>query len=135
MTNYFNFRELTHGCTDSERINLISDNAKTKNLFALCQLLNQVRELFGLPVIVNSGYRDAKHNARVGGVSTSEHLLAAAADIRVQKTSTEYLAPSRVCDMLKKSNIAYGQLIEYDNFTHISLPLKHHRQYIKKTQS
>ena len=33
------------------------------------------------PLVIVSGYRNARHNASVGGATRSQHLLAAAADI------------------------------------------------------
>lgn len=38
--------------------------------------LDDIRENFGQPIIITSSLRDAKHNADVGGVQNSAHLLA-----------------------------------------------------------
>lgn len=46
----------------------------------------EIREHFGKPVTITSGYRTASHNARVGGSKSSQHLLGRAADIQVQDT-------------------------------------------------
>ena len=40
-----------------------------------------IREELGVPVQVNSGYRCAEHNARVGGVKGSYHTKGLAADL------------------------------------------------------
>ncbi len=52
-----------------------------------CQkVLEPLREHFGAPVIITSGYRSPGHNAAVGGVADSYHVwtpLRCAADIRV----------------------------------------------------
>jgi uncharacterized protein YcbK (DUF882 family) len=40
-----------------------------------------MRQLYGKPIRIASGYRCAEHNAAVGGVKTSAHLLGEAADI------------------------------------------------------
>lgn len=53
---------------------------------ALVQLLQDIRDHFGAPVVITSGYRTASHNARVGGSKSSQHLLGRAADIQVQDT-------------------------------------------------
>ena len=53
---------------------------------ALVQLLQDIRDHFGVPVVITSGYRTASHNARVGGSKSSQHLLGRAADIQVQDT-------------------------------------------------
>ena len=47
------------------------------------QLLDPIREAWGKPIIVSSGYRCKELNALVGGVKNSHHLLGCAADITV----------------------------------------------------
>ena len=51
---------------------------------ALVQLLQSIRDHFGAPVIITSGYRTAAHNAAVGGSKSSQHLLGRAADFYVE---------------------------------------------------
>ena len=55
----------------------------------LTVVLQCIREHFGKPVTITSGYRTAVHNAAVGGAKSSQHLLGRAADIRVQGVSVE----------------------------------------------
>ena len=48
----------------------------------LIELLEQLRaNTGGLPLSINSGYRCPSHNAKVGGVTNSQHVLATAADV------------------------------------------------------
>lgn len=50
----------------------------------LIELLEQLRaNIGGLPLHINSGYRCPKHNAEVGGVTNSQHVLGTAADVAV----------------------------------------------------
>ena len=44
--------------------------------------LDELRECYGKPLIINCAYRCQKHNAEVGGVKNSQHLLGIAADIK-----------------------------------------------------
>lgn len=59
---------------------------------ALVDLLQRIRDHFGQPVTITSGYRTAEHNAKVGGAKSSQHLLGRAADIQVADTSVEDVA-------------------------------------------
>ena len=59
---------------------------------ALTVLLQAIREHFGKPITITSGYRTAAHNAAVGGAKSSQHLLGRAADIQVQGVSVEDVA-------------------------------------------
>ena len=52
----------------------------------LVQVLQAIRDHFGAPVVITSGYRTVAHNAKVGGSKSSQHLLGRAADIQVQDT-------------------------------------------------
>lgn len=53
----------------------------------LIAALEELRRLAGGPLIVNSGYRCARHNAEVGGAKASQHTKGAAADVK-SKTLT-----------------------------------------------
>ena len=50
----------------------------------LVQVLQAIRDHFGAPVVITSGYRTAEHNAAVGGSKSSQHLLGRAADFYVE---------------------------------------------------
>lgn len=50
----------------------------------LVRLAEKVREHFGAPAIISSGVRCRAHNAEVGGVANSRHLLGQAVDLTVR---------------------------------------------------
>ena len=58
----------------------------------LVVLLQCIREHFGKPVHITSGYRTAAHNRAVGGAVYSQHQYGRAADIRVSGVPVEQLA-------------------------------------------
>jgi len=96
-----------------------------ENIKALVEnVLDPLREKYGKPIVVNSGYRCPKHNLAVGGASRSQHLLGEAADIapvssfRVQDPGyKDELA--RLVEIIKE-NGKFDQLIIYPTFVHVS---------------
>lgn len=50
-------------------------------------VLQPVRDHFGLPIVVTSGYRSPRLNAKIGGSKTSHHVQGCAADIRFTRAS------------------------------------------------
>lgn len=59
-------------------------SAVIKNLKILCtQILEPVRQRFGHPLTITSGFRCVKLNRIVGGQPNSYHLKGMAADIRI----------------------------------------------------
>ena len=52
--------------------------------------LEQAREIAGIPFKITSGYRTKDHNAEVGGVPNSSHLIGVASDIAVSSGSERY---------------------------------------------
>ena len=53
--------------------------------------LEQAREIAGIPFKITSGYRTKDHNAEVGGVPNSSHLIGVAADIAVSSGADRYI--------------------------------------------
>lgn len=80
---YFTLKEL---CSSRvARVRKI-DNTPTieqvENLTALVDnVLDPLRERFGRPIIVNSGFRNEELNRAVGGAKASQHMKGEAADI------------------------------------------------------
>lgn len=53
----------------------------------LIYILEELRKYFGKPIVITSGLRCSKHNAKVGGVSNSAHKSGKAADIYIKGVS------------------------------------------------
>lgn len=80
MSKYFTFLELTK--TDTGLNNIPVQMDYVENLVLLSQVLDEIRILYGAPIVVTSAYRDVHVNQAVGGVANSLHRLGRAADIR-----------------------------------------------------
>lgn len=91
---YFTLKELFNSSTARAHgiDNTTKDKTVLKNLNALVDnLLDPLRETFGQPIIVTSGYRCLQLNNLIKGSLTSNHLKGCAADI-VTKNGEEDLA-------------------------------------------
>lgn len=87
------------------------DNTPTeevrKNLTALVgNVLDPLREWYGKPIYVNSGYRCPALNKAVGGVASSQHLTGQAADIDVNDRAENRRLMKHIED-----NLDFDQLI------------------------
>ena len=92
------------------------ENIPTKevieNLRKLCvNVLQPLRDMYGKPIIITSGYRSPKVNKAVGGSKTSGHMLGTSADITAgHKTLNKNLY------ILIRDNFEFRQLIDEYNF-------------------
>ena len=133
---YFSINELTRSAT-AARLGI--DNSPTtavkKNLEKLInEVLDPLREAWGAPIIVTSGYRSPKLNKAVGGSKTSQHVLGQAADIKTVGDKPEN--NKKLFELAKKligeGKIVVGQLIDeyrYD-WVHISTVGGHTNQIL-----
>ncbi|MHA1067019.1 D-Ala-D-Ala carboxypeptidase family metallohydrolase [Enterobacter ludwigii] len=82
----------------------------------LINVLEELRNHFGVTVKINSGCRCEKHNKKVGGTPDSRHVQGTAADIVVSGRT-----PALVADYLEhKYPVCYG-IGRYSSFTHIDV--------------
>ena len=87
---------------------------------ALISALEIIRKKVGKPITVNCGMRCAKHNAVVGGVKNSQHLLGLAADIKVQGMTPRQL--HYIIECLHNSGATHiGGLGLYNTFVHVDV--------------
>lgn len=80
---YFTIKELTRSETATRmKIDNTPSAVVVKNLTTLVdKVLDPLRELYGKPIYITSGYRCPRLNRAVGGVVNSQHLTGQAADI------------------------------------------------------
>ena len=90
------------------------------------QLLEPARLIVG-PIIINSGYRNAEVNRKVGGVKNSQHLFGQAADIR-PKDPSQF---QQLVDFFKSWEYT-DQLLTGNGWLHISWnPFAAPRHYVR----
>lgn len=124
LSPHFKLREFTYSST-AESHGLVNDPPPhhIRNLHRLCTfIMEPIRELFGSPVVITSGYRSKELNDLVGGTASSAHLEGRAADFHIPGwTAIEVF---KVVE--KDIDIHYDQLIhEIRNGTewlHVSIP-------------
>lgn len=116
---YFSIKEMTKSNTATAKgIDNTPDQTVTNNLTKLIEaVLDPLREWYGKPIIVNSGYRCEALNKAIGGAKSSQHMLGEAADITVgSKEENE-----KLFDYIK-DNLEFDQLINESDFSwvHVS---------------
>ena len=122
--SYFTIQELTASATAlREGI----DNRPSKCAYHLLhvlvdQLLDPIREAWGEPIVVSSGYRCKELNMLIGGVKNSHHMLGCAADLIAGNKADHRRLFRIIVQMQQAGQIKFTQLIAEDNYRwlHIS---------------
>ena len=127
---YFTISELTKSAT-AKRLGINNTPALTErnNLEQLVnKILDPLREAYGAPIIVTSGFRCYLLNRAVGGAASSQHTKGQAADIR--SVSDKRDQNKRLFDLVVELKLPYDQLInEYDyDWVHVSFGPRNRRQ-------
>lgn len=129
MRNYFTNKELTDSNT-AKRLWIKNEPTKEQwtSLFAVRDnVLNPLREKFGKPIKITSGFRSPELNKAVGGKPTSQHTKGEAVDITaINKADNKELF--ELCKTLD-----FDQLIDESNLTwiHISYKQQNRKQILK----
>ena len=133
ISDNFSFEELIHSAyAEKYHISNLPSKEEHKCLIRLAEtILQPIRDSFGLPIKITSGYRSLRVNSAVGGSRTSQHVKGEAADIT--SSDNKKLMTLITC-LIKDGKIEVGQVInEFDySWIHISLPTsKHHNEVLK----
>lgn len=147
---WFTVKELCESVTARK---LKIDNTPTpgieQNLERLvANVLDPLREAWGGPIDVTSGYRCPVLNKAVGGVRNSQHLTGQAADIRIysRDASGQYIrdkqgnrivdraANRRLFQKIQSMGLPFDQLIDESNFSwvHVSYDASRMRKEVLK---
>ena len=129
MRNYFTNNELIDSET-AKRLRIKNEPTKEQwiNLFAIRDnVLNPLREKFGKPIRITSGFRSPELNKSVGGKPTSQHTKGEAVDI----TAINRADNKELFELCK--TLDFDQLIDESNLTwiHISYKLPNRKQILK----
>ena len=81
----------------------------------LLNMLDVVRKKYGKSIIINSGYRTVKHNAKVGGTPASSHTKGLAVDIACNNSTDRF----KLTGILKE--VGFKRIGIAKTFIHIDL--------------
>ena len=98
---------------------------------ALVQMCETIRDSIGVPLIVNSGVRCEKHNAKVGGVKGSYHTQGKAVDLSCTLGARKLFEAIRnLYDAGKLLGLEYCLL--YPTFVHIDIGKPRNQRFAMK---
>ena len=103
-----NFKVNEFACSDGSDPIFISPELVT--------VLQKIRNHFGKPITINSGYRTVTKNKAVDGATYSQHLYGMAADITVKGVTPKMVAVYAETLLPNTGGIGI-----YNNFTHIDV--------------
>lgn len=118
ITSNFTLEEFIRSNTATRLgITNLPNKEQIANIYDLCKnVLQPIRQAYGKPIIVTSGFRCPELNKAVGGVPTSEHLQGMAADIRsLSDSRQDNQELFKVCVQVLRYR-SFGQLINEHNY-------------------
>ena len=107
LSKHFSLAELTKSSTATRRgIDNDPDSTARENLIGLCsEVLEPVREHYGVPFVPNSGFRCLELNRAIGSSDSSQHVTGNAVDFEVPGVDNKEVA------LWVKENCDFDQLI------------------------
>lgn len=138
LSDNFTLEEMTASATARRRG---IDNTPTEqalvNLKKLAtDVLQPIREAWGGPIVVGSGYRCLALNKAVKGASNSDHLYGAAADIHTQSDRPEENKRlfELILQLAESGRIECRQIIDEYRYNWIHVSVNHNRNRRRKNQ-
>ena len=117
LTEHFSLDELTVSPTAQRLgINNTVPPEILPRLYVVAAGLEQVRNLLGKPMHLDSGYRCPALNKAVGGATASAHMDGYAADF----TCADFGTPLEIVQAIAHSDIPFDKCIQEGTWVHIS---------------
>jgi len=116
ISKNFSYREFERSDTAKAKhiCNVIRTPEVRDSIKALVgNVLQPLRDAWGEPLVINSGYRCPELNKAVGGVPSSQHVLGEAADVACRN-------PWQLAELARVLKLPYDQMILYPTFVHFS---------------
>ena len=116
---YFTIKELCNSSVATQKqIDNTPNSEVVNNLECLVEyVLDPLREKYGKPINVNSGYRCPDLNKAVNGSKNSQHMFGLVADI----TAGSKLENKRLFILAQQLNLPYDQLIDEKDYSWIHI--------------
>lgn len=116
ISKNFSYKEFEQSATADKKgiCNVVRSFAVRDAIKSLVDnVLQPLRDIAGVSLHINSGYRCPELNAAVGGAPTSQHVKGEAADIAFPK-------PIELAKMAVDNSLPFDQMIIYPTFVHFS---------------
>lgn len=124
LTEHFTLEEMT--ATQIRGVDNTPHDEALGNLFFTATEMEEVRNLLGHPIKINSAYRSPEVNKAVGGSKTSAHCQGWAVDF----ICPDFGLPITVCKRLALSDLKFDQLIYEGSWVHISFDPRLRKQVL-----
>lgn len=123
MSRYFSLWEMTRSDTAERRgiSNTPNHDVLPRLHYLMEKCLDPIREAWGKPIGVNSGYRSLILNIAVGGSPTSQHLTGEAADI----TTGSVEGNRKLFGIIQQIGVDFDQLIDESGYRWIHVSCKY----------
>jgi hypothetical protein len=133
---YFTIAELSNSATAKKRgLDNTPSQAVVANLTKLVDnVLDPLREAWGRPITVSSGYRSPNLNVAVGGVKNSQHVQGQAADLVAGSRAEN----KSLFELILKLKLPFDQLIyekgnaQGPQWIHVSYAATNRRQVLPR---
>lgn len=117
ISKHFTFYEAINSRSAKKRgLNNYPSRGDFKTIKYTAKRMEKIRNIVGMPLVVNSWYRSPNTNRLIGGSSSSSHRYGLAVDFSVKGNA-------RIAfDRIKRSGYSFDQMIYYKrrNYVHIS---------------